>query len=329
MVVTVARLKQYGTVHEDIALQEGTIANIVWTGCLLRTVLLDLFPSLADKAGNEDWHVVFESSQDCGEDEGGIFGGSIPGGIAIDPSVPVLLAWQQNQQDLTLDHGAPLRVVVPGTIGARSIKWLRKVTISSKPSQHHAQQQDYKSIPYPSELPLPSDDEKARLLANAEPMGWSPLQSVVVEAKREAEKVVIKGYGLGEKGTFSFPSAAAGIPLAQIAVTFLRLSSGTDYEPTMDEHFTERAASSAAKWHKTVLDPAGDGKRWGWTLWHVELEMEAVRQLIAAEGQEGKEGQIVVVVKAIDARGQEQTRWPEWNLRGVGFNGWSVKLVEE
>jgi hypothetical protein len=66
----------------------------------------------------------------------------------------------------------------------------------------------------------------------------------------------------------------------------------------MDEHFTERAASSAAKWHKTVLDPAGDGKRWGWTLWHVELEMEAVRQLIAAEGQEGKEGQIVVVVKA-------------------------------
>jgi hypothetical protein len=68
---------------QGIPWQEGTIANIVWTGCLLRTVLLDVFPSLADKAGNEDWHVVFESSQDCGEDEGGIFGGSIPGGIAM------------------------------------------------------------------------------------------------------------------------------------------------------------------------------------------------------------------------------------------------------
>ncbi|KAJ9101108.1 hypothetical protein QFC21_003326 [Naganishia friedmannii] len=104
--VTVSRLKQYETVHEDIALQcagnrralyahsedpatqgipwqEGTIANIVWTGCLLRTVLLDLFPFLESKANDEDWHVVFESTQDCGEDEGGLFGGSIPGRMAM------------------------------------------------------------------------------------------------------------------------------------------------------------------------------------------------------------------------------------------------------
>lgn len=46
-------------------------------------MLLDLFPSIKEKKGEEGWHVVFESSQDCGEKEGGIFGGSIPGKIVL------------------------------------------------------------------------------------------------------------------------------------------------------------------------------------------------------------------------------------------------------
>ncbi|KAJ9101109.1 hypothetical protein QFC21_003327 [Naganishia friedmannii] len=142
------------------------------------------------------------------------------------------------------------------------------------------------ALPYA--LSFQGHDEKARLLANAEPMGWSPLQNVVVEAKREGDNIVIKGYGVGEKG----------IPLNQIAVAFLRLPSGTTYEPTMDEHLTEGAVSSAAKWHKTNLDPAGDGKRWGWTLWQINLQMEDVRHLINAEEEEAAEGQIVVIVKA-------------------------------
>ncbi|KAJ9118623.1 hypothetical protein QFC22_003843 [Naganishia vaughanmartiniae] len=119
-------------------------------------------------------------------------------------------------------------------------------------------------------------------------MGWSPLQSVVVEAQRKGDRVMIKGYGLGEKG----------IPLAHIAVTFLRLPDGTKYQPTMDEHLTERAAIPSTKWFNMDLDPAREGKRWGWTLWHVDLGMEDVRSLIADEGKEGNEGQIVVVVKA-------------------------------
>jgi hypothetical protein len=36
----------------------------------------------------------------------------------------------------------------------------------------------------------------------------------------------------------------------------------------------------------------------------------------------------VFLIGIVDANGHEQTRWPDWNLRGVGFDGWSVKLVE-
>jgi sulfite oxidase len=38
-------------------------------------------------------------------------------------------------QILNRDHGYPLRVVVPGVIGARSVKWLDRITIIEEECQ--------------------------------------------------------------------------------------------------------------------------------------------------------------------------------------------------
>lgn len=35
------------------------------------------------------------------------------------------------------DHGFPLRVVIPGQIGGRSVKWLSNIEISARESQHY------------------------------------------------------------------------------------------------------------------------------------------------------------------------------------------------
>ena len=56
----------------------------------------------------------------------------------------VLLAWHLNGEPLSRDHGFPLRVVVPGTVGARSVKWLKSITLSHEESRSHWQQKDYK-----------------------------------------------------------------------------------------------------------------------------------------------------------------------------------------
>jgi nitrate reductase (NAD(P)H) len=49
----------------------------------------------------------------------------------------MLLAWAMNGLPLEPDHGYPLRVVIPGQIGGRSVKWLNKIEISALESQHY------------------------------------------------------------------------------------------------------------------------------------------------------------------------------------------------
>ncbi|CAF5010228.1 unnamed protein product, partial [Rotaria magnacalcarata] len=37
-----------------------------------------------------------------------------------------------NNESLTRDHGYPLRIIVPGSIGARSVKWVNRIVVSDK-----------------------------------------------------------------------------------------------------------------------------------------------------------------------------------------------------
>ncbi|KAG6900448.1 hypothetical protein C0993_010495 [Termitomyces sp. T159_Od127] len=58
-------------------------------------------------------------------------------------SEEVLLAWEMNGKPLPKIHGAPLRVVVAGYIGARSTKWVYKIDALAEPSRGPVQQQEY------------------------------------------------------------------------------------------------------------------------------------------------------------------------------------------
>jgi sulfite oxidase len=56
----------------------------------------------------------------------------------------VMLAWEMNGEPLPKIHGYPLRVVVMGYIGARSVKWLYRIkAIGPDPSPAPVQSQEY------------------------------------------------------------------------------------------------------------------------------------------------------------------------------------------
>ena len=118
----------------------GATGTAIWTGVALADVLAMAQP-LPQAA-----HVGFEGADFSDEARPPQrFGGSIPLDKASRPEV--LLAWAMNGEPLPLIHGAPLRVVVPGYIGARSVKWLERVEVGSVPWPGYFQHVVYRLLP--------------------------------------------------------------------------------------------------------------------------------------------------------------------------------------
>lgn len=51
---------------------------------------------------------------------------SIPLWKAVDKRGDVIIAYEMNGKPIPVDHGFPVRSIVPGFAGARSVKWLRE-----------------------------------------------------------------------------------------------------------------------------------------------------------------------------------------------------------
>ncbi|CAL5433551.1 unnamed protein product [Camellia sinensis] len=81
------------------------------------------------------------------EKKGGPYKASIPLIRSTNSEADVLLAYEMNGEPLNRDHGYPLRVVVPGVIGARSVKWLDSINIIGEECQGFFMQRDYKKFP--------------------------------------------------------------------------------------------------------------------------------------------------------------------------------------
>lgn len=118
----------------------GATGTARWTGVALSDVLALAGPLSAAA------HVGFEGADLCEEAQPAQrFGGSIPLAKAWRPEV--LLAWGMNGEPLLAIHGAPLRVVVPGYIGARSVKWLERIEVRSEPWDGYFQHVVYRLVP--------------------------------------------------------------------------------------------------------------------------------------------------------------------------------------
>src|SRR5690606_25661994 len=55
--------------------------------------------------------------------------------------------YQINGVPLPPEHGYPVRALVPGYIGARSVKWLGRITLQKAPSTNYYQAHAYKLFP--------------------------------------------------------------------------------------------------------------------------------------------------------------------------------------
>lgn len=118
----------------------GATSTAEWTGVALADVLNAADPQ------PEARHVAFAAP-----DVSQLATPAQPYGASIDVKKAmageVMLVWQMNGQPLPPVHGGPVRIVVPGYIGARSVKWVQRITAQREPSNNYFQATAYRMLP--------------------------------------------------------------------------------------------------------------------------------------------------------------------------------------
>jgi sulfane dehydrogenase subunit SoxC len=110
----------------------GAVGTARFGGASLRDLLLPL--GIASDAVE----VLFHGAD--ADDESG-YARSLPVEAALDPDT--LLVWEMNGAPLPPEHGAPVRLVVPGWYAMASVKWLAKVEVITSPFTGRFQTEDY------------------------------------------------------------------------------------------------------------------------------------------------------------------------------------------
>lgn len=115
------------------------VSTARWTGAQLHHVLAQAQPAA------EAVEVIFEGA-DHGryhqyEDIG--FARSLAYALAADPAAGILIAYEMNGEPLNPDHGAPFRMIVPHYYGVASVKWLKRIDVSTEPYQGEFQTRHY------------------------------------------------------------------------------------------------------------------------------------------------------------------------------------------
>ncbi|WP_181871259.1 sulfite oxidase [Sphaerisporangium album] len=216
----------------------GATSTARWSGVRLADVLAEagLLPQAAFVA-----FTAPDVSEDA--DPPQPFGGSIPVAKAL--ADEVLLAWAMNDRPLPRVHGGPLRVVVPGWIGARSVKWLQRITARAEPSRNYFQAVAYRLLP-------PDADP-----AQVRPGDGVPLGPVALNCD------------------ILWPDGAAPVPAGPVEVTGYALA-GDDRAVTR----LDVSLDDGRTWAQAELD-APEGP-WTWQHWRITVDLPPGETVVTA-----------------------------------------------
>jgi len=261
---------------KGIGWAQGAIGNSTWKGPRLRDVLLAAGIKEHDE-NNERLQVQFEG-QDL-DPASMPYGASIPLTKALDPRSDVILAVEMNGEPLSRDHGYPIRVIIPGTVGARWVKWLTRINISDEESESHWQRNDYKSF-------SPSTDWDSVDFTKAPAIQELPVTSVICEPQNQQVVKIDKDGNLALRG---YAWSGGGRAVVRVDVS-------------IDQGKQWHTAQLIDDYTATSLD-----RRWAWTRWQANVQPGAT------------EGEREVWVRAVDSSYNTQPENMEhiWNLRGV------------
>jgi nitrate reductase (NAD(P)H) len=283
------RRKEQNMVKKIIGFNWGAagISTSVWKGVPLRHVLKRCGIFSRKKGGI---NVSFEGAEDLPGGGGAKYGTSIRIDYAMDPSRDIIIAYMQNGEKLAPDHGFPVRMIIPGFIGGRMVKWLKRIIVTTVESDSYYHYKDNRV------LPSHVDAE----LANAEAWWYKPeyiinelnINSVITTPCHE-EILPINAWTTQNPYTMrGYAYSGGGKKVTRVEVT---MDGGETWQVCKVEH--------PEKGNKY-------GKYWCWCFW--SLEVDVLDVLGAKE----------IAVRAWDQTLNTQPQNLIWNLMGMMNNCW-------
>jgi len=259
------------------------VSTSVWTGVKMHVFLARC--GITKVTENRQYLCFKGPKGELPKGEDGSYGTSIPLSMALDPAADVLIAYNQNGAILTPDHGYPVRIIVPGWIGGRMVKFLSEIMVTKEPSDNFYHFNDNRILP-------PNVDAE-----RATKEGWwykeeyiynqlninsaisSPAHDDEVEHDEDWERpYFVRGYAYSGGGR---------------KITRVELS--------LDGGMSWRLCAL------TVPEKATDhGKHWCWVFWRAEL---TTRELARASQ---------LVCRAWDEASNTQPKDITWNVMGMG-----------
>jgi sulfite oxidase len=221
----------------------GAIANGLWSGVLMKDILTQMGYNKSNAKGK---HLIATGMDK--DMQGSFYSVSIPLEVVFSDDTDVIIAYSYNNEEIPFEHGYPLRLVIPGYVGVRNVKWLKSLEISDKESQGPFQQRDYKIIP--KDVEWDSVD-----LSTISPLMTHVINSAIYEPKsgktfKEGEDIVVKGWAIGNNGS----------KINKIEISF---DQGSSWSQIPEENLKYNVNEK--------------GKVFGWTIWQCNLDTKGKR----------------------------------------------------
>ena len=175
-----------------------------------------------------------------------------------------------NGELLTANHGFPVRIIIPGVAGCRSVKWLDRITVQAMESTSLYQRYDYKRLP-----PEATDKEAAQKYWDVTPALQDMPVNSVIASPLDGDVIKSSHAGTLEVRGYALPQGDQG-PVIRVEVS------------TDDAH----------KWIDAEIETTDrDRSKWSWVLWNAKVKVE-------------KNQTIRILSRATDAGGNMQNDDP-------------------
>ncbi|KAK9800011.1 putative Nitrate reductase [Seiridium cardinale] len=298
------RRKEQNVVRKTKGFSWGAagLSTALWTGVVIGDVLRKARPQRGAR------YVCFEGADKL---PNGYYGTSVKMNWCLDPNRGIMLAHRMNGETLHPDHGKPLRIVIPGQIGGRSVKWLKRIVVTAEPSDNWYHIYDNRV------LPTMVDPEQSANL----PDTWKDERYAIYDLNTNSatcypaheERLSITADSYNVRG---YAYAGGGKRITRVEVT---LNKGRTWE-LADISYPEdeyRLAQEGDQLYGGRLDMSWREACFCWCFWSLSVPISSLQQ---ADD---------IMVRAMDDSMMVQPRDMYWSVLGMMNNPWFRVVIHK